>query len=126
MLNWEYELKKFLVKKFNTLTGGEISTDNISIVEFHAELDLNLLTIRELAYLYAFSIMKEEFEEAKKIADNILKRKHKIILNIDEPNRVGSVDVYKDTKRKQKKPVAHVSLIVKSDGMMIDFEKEEF
>ena len=67
MLNWEYELKKFLVKKFNTLTGGEISTDNISIVEFHAELDLNLLTIKELAYLYAFSIMKEEFEEAKKI-----------------------------------------------------------
>jgi hypothetical protein len=125
MLNWQDDLKRYIAKKFKQATGEEIPLANIKTVEVHADIDLAKLSITELTYMYAFSLMKEDFEHAQRIADVIKEKKHRIEIETDDSKRIGSVNVYKDTKRKSK-VVAHVSLKVLPDGMMIDFEKEEF
>lgn len=125
MLNWQDDLKRYIAKKFKQETGEEIPLANIKTVEVHVDIDLAKLSIIELTYMYAFSLMKEDFEYAQKIADVIKTKKHRIDIETDESKRTGSINVYKDTKRKSK-VVAHVSLKVLPDGMMIDFEKEEF
>lgn len=125
MLNWQDELKRYIAKQVKEKTGAEIPIGNIKTVELHVDIDLTKLKIKELAYMYAFAIMKEDFEYAKVIAEQIVKNNHRVEIETDDSKRIGSVNVYKNTKRKSK-PVAQVSLKVLPDGMMIDFDKEQF
>jgi len=62
MVNWESELKRYLAKKFKEIMGEEIPLENIHAVEVDFNLTLSALTISELGNIYAFAIMKEDFE----------------------------------------------------------------
>lgn len=124
MLNWQYELKKYLAKKFYEKMGFEIGVENIHTIEMNLDLDLSLISIDDLAHIYAFSIMKEDFEEAKKVADELKKRKCNIEIDTDSSKNVGSIKI---TKKSKKKPISiQIPLKVYPDGVMIDFEKEGF
>jgi len=124
MLNWQYELKKYLAKKFYEKMGFEIGVENIYTIEMNLDLDLSLISIDDLAHIYAFSIMKEDFEEAKKVADELKKRKCNIEIDTDSSKNVGSIKI---TKKSKKKPISiQIPLKVYPDGVMIDFEKEGF
>lgn len=124
MVNWESELKRYLAKKFKEIMGEEIPLENIHAVEVDFNLTLSALTISELGNIYAFAIMKEDFEQAKKLAEELEKRKHSIKIEIDDVKRVGSINVYKKSRAKVKKPVVSVPIKVYPDGMIVDFEKQ--
>lgn len=124
MVDWENELKKYLAKKFEAIMGESIPIENIHTIEMNVDLDLSdsTLTIEDLANIYAFAIMKEDFEYAKAIADELAKRNCEIKIDVDEKNKVGTINLYV----KPETAVAYIDIKMKilPDGMMIDFEKE--
>lgn len=124
MLNWESELKRFLAKKFNEIVDDEdyeISTDNIQTVEIQMELDLPTLTVRELAHIYAFAIMKEDFEHAEILANELLRRELIIKIETDEVKKTSAINVY-DTFEKI---ITAIPMKIYPDGMMVDFENDD-
>jgi hypothetical protein len=124
MLNWQYELKKYIAKKFHEKMGFEIGVENIHTVEMNLDLDLPELSINDLAHIYAFGIMKEDFEQAEKIANELKRRKCVINIDTDNSKNVGVISI---TKKSKKNPISiNIPLKVYPDGVMIDFEKEGF
>lgn len=124
MLNWEGELKRFIAKKFNQIVDNEdyhITTDNIQTIEVEMELDLPTLTVSEIAHVYAFAIMKEDFEQAKKLADELSNRNLVIKIETDEIKRIGAINVYDEFE----KIITAIPLKIYPDGMIVDFEKDE-
>ncbi len=124
MVNWESELKRYLAKKFKEIMGEEIPLENIHAVEVDFNLTLSALTISELGNIYAFAIMKEDFEQAKKLAEQLEKKGYNIKIETDDVKRVGSINVYKKSRTKVKKPVVTVPMKIYPDGMIVDFEKQ--
>jgi hypothetical protein len=119
--NWQYELKKYLARKFQEVTGEEISINNIRTVEVHVDINLKGLTISELGHIYAFAIMKEDFEHADGLANELASRGHCIKIDTDEAKKCGNINIINTVDNK----VAYsVPMIVCADGMMIDFEKQ--
>ncbi len=122
MVNWEDELKRYLAKKFKEIVGEDMPLENIRMVQLNADLNLPQLSVKDLARIYGFAIMKEDFEQAKKIAEELETRHCKIEIDIDEKKHTGTINIYQ-------LPVANTSYLtiplkVYPDGMMIDFEKE--
>jgi len=124
MVNWESELKRYLAKKFKEIMGEEIPLENIHAVEVDFNLTLSALTISELGNIYAFAIMKEDFEQAKKLSEQLEKKGYNIKIETDDVKRVGSINVYKKSRTKVKKPVVTVPMKIYPDGMIVDFEKQ--
>jgi hypothetical protein len=122
MIKWKEEFKKYLAKKFNEKMGFEINPQNIHSIEINTEIKIDLLSIEDLAFTYAFAIMDENFEQAKFINDEFTKRNCEIKINIDEKNHSGTIDVYQLPEINC--ALLSVQLKVLPDGMMIDFEKQ--
>ena len=119
--NWEYELKKYLARKFQEATGEEISIENIHTVEVHVDINPKVLTITELGHIYAFAIMKEDFEYADGLANELASRGHCIKIETDDIKKCGSINIINTADNK----VAYsVPMKVCTDGMMVDFEKQ--
>jgi hypothetical protein len=122
MVNWEDELKRFLAKKFKEVIGTDIPLENIHTIEMNVDLNLSQLSVEDLGQIYGFAIMKEDFEQAKKVAEELEIRHCTISIDIDEKKHVGSINIYQ-------LPVTDtvflaIPLKVYPDGMIIDFEKE--
>jgi predicted RNase H-related nuclease YkuK (DUF458 family) len=124
MVNWENELKKYIARKVHDIMGVEIPVENILTFELNLDLDLPTLTIEELGYIYAFAIMKENFEQAKAISEELANRNCEIKLDIDEKSKTGVINLYV----KPEVAIAYIDIQMKvlPDGLMIDFEKENF
>jgi uncharacterized protein YfkK (UPF0435 family) len=124
MVNWEDELKQYIVKKFKENFNEEISIEKIQTVEIKVDEDLSSFDINELAYMYAFAMMKETFEEAKAISDEFAKRNCEIKFDIDDANKTGVINIY----LRPETSVACIDIQMKilPDGVIIDFEKEDF
>jgi hypothetical protein len=75
MLNWKDEFRRIIAKKFNEMTGLNIPLDSIRTVELELDLNFETLELNDLAHLYAFALMKEEFENAQKILDENYRKK---------------------------------------------------
>jgi len=122
MVNWEDELKRFLAKKFKEVVGEDMPLENIHMIQVDFDLNLSQLSVKDLGQVYGFAIMKEDFEQAKKIAEELEIRHCKIDIEIDEKKCIGNINIYQ-------LPVTgtaflSIPLKVYPDGMMIDFEKE--
>lgn len=127
MVNWEKELKKFLAKKFNEIFDDEdmqISPENIQTVDVEFEVDVNLLTEGELLHIYAFAMMREDFEYAKKMSDELKKRGYAVKMNLDEKNKNGSIEMISNAN--ENTPLISIPILLHPEGIMIDFESEEF
>jgi hypothetical protein len=124
MLNWKDELKRYIAKKVKEMTGKDVPLDHIHTVEVNTELDYSSMSIKDLSSIYAFAIMKEDFEDAKKVANELKKRNIKIKIETDENNQSGSINFY--LKPEMSTPYIDIKMKVLPDGMMIDFEKENF
>lgn len=122
MVNWEDEMKKALAKKLKEILGEDISIENIYTIEMPFEESLEDLDVESLARIYAFSIMKEDFEQTKLVAEELNKRNCKINVDVDDIKKTGIIDV---TYQPQNE-VKHIEVCMKltKDGMMIDFDKE--
>jgi len=52
------------------------------------------------------------------------KKGYNIKIETDDVKRVGSINVYKKSRTKVKKPVVTVPMKIYPDGMIVDFEKQ--
>lgn len=123
MVNWQTELKRFLVKKYKEVMGEEISTENIQTIEIPFDLDLSLLTIKELGHIYAFAIMKEDFEHTDGLANEIAKRGCGIKIDTNNIKQTGTIIIYQNDN--PEKPVFSVPIKIYPDGIIVDFENDE-
>lgn len=124
MVNWESELKRYIAKKFKEMMGEEIPLENIHTIEVEMNLNLSGLTISELGNIYAFAIMKEDFEHAKKLAAYLNKKGFKIKIETDDVKKIGNINIYKKSRAKVKKPEVIIPIKIYPDGMIVDFEKQ--
>ena len=122
MINWEDEFKRSLVKRFKELTGLEISVDDIMTFPMDIELDLTEMSYRDLGRVYAFAIMKEDYEQAQLVKDELIKRDARIELSIDEPNKKATIDIYVQPVTTVKS--IEIKMKILPEGMMIDFDEE--
>jgi hypothetical protein len=77
-----------------------------------------------LANIYSFAIMKEDFEDAKKIADELHKRDIEIKIETDDKKKTGVINFY--LKPQVSIPYVDIKMKILPDGMIVDFEKENF
>jgi len=124
MVKWEEEFKKYVVRKMKKVLGFEIQTSEISKLVVNTDVDLTLLTIPELATVYAFAIMREDFEYAKVVATEFEVRNCDVKIEMDDVSKTGAINVY----LKPNTAVAFIDVKMKllPDGMMIDWEKQNF
>jgi len=124
MVNWEKELKNYIAKKVKETLGFEMDAQNIGILTVNTDIDLTLLDIDELAMVYAFAIMREDFEHAKVISDELETRNCDIKININPDNKTGAINVY----LRPEASVAYLDIKLKvlPDGMIVDFENQKF
>lgn len=124
MIDWETELRKYIAKKIKKTIGLDVSPEEIMTVEVNTDIDLTALEIEDLALVYAFAIMREDFEQAKIISDELNTRNCEVKIDVDDFNKTGIINVYKQPETS----IAYVDIKLKvlPDGMIIDFEEQNF
>lgn len=125
MVNWVDELKRHISNHFNEMMDSKLSPNNIKIYNVDIKVDnnfLKLLSINELATIYSYSIMLENFEQANQMKKILAERNCKVDFNIDEKTKTGVLDII----FKPEKTIQHVkiNMIITPDGCMVDFNKE--
>lgn len=123
MVDWEKELKKYIAKKIKNTIGLDVSPAEILAIKVNTDIDLTLLEIEDLALVYAFAIMEEDFEHAKAISDELNTRKCEVKIDIDDFKKTGVINIYKQSETSV---ICDVKLKVLPSGMMIDFENQNF
>ena len=124
MNNWEFEFKKYIAKKMQENLGMEINIDDIGDIIVNTNIDYNGIDIEDLATIYAFAIMREDFEMAKKVADEFQNRNCEIKIDVDEGKKTGIINVY--LKPNSTISEVEIKMKVTTDGMVIDFESQGF
>lgn len=123
-MEWENEFKKHLLKLLQEFD-PDATMENLHLVgiQFPEIDDLTSFSIPDLAKLYAFALMREEYEQARLVHDEFDRRKCKIELNIDEEAKVGILDIsfFPETGVEH----INVNLKVLKDGLCIDWDKED-
>jgi hypothetical protein len=124
MVNWEEEFKKYVVRKMKKVLGYEIQPSEITKLIVNTDVDLTTLIVQELATVYAFAIMREDFEYARKVADELETRDCEVKIEMDDVSKTGAINIY----LKPKSEVVYIDIKMKllPDGMMIDWEKQNF
>ena len=123
-MEWEKELKKHLLKYIQEfdpdVTMGDL---HLIGIQFPDVEDLSTFSVPDLGKLYAFALMREEYEQAKLIHDEFDKRNCKIELNINENTKEGVLDITYHPE----KGIEHIDIKLKvlKDGLCIDWEKED-
>ena len=124
MNNWEFEFKKYIAKKMQENLGMEINIDDIGDIIVNTNIDYNGIDIEDLATIYAFAIMREDFEMAKRVADEFQNRNCEIKIDVDEGKKTGIINVY--LKPNSTISEVEIKMKVTTDGMVIDFESQGF
>lgn len=124
MVDWESSLKRYLVKKFKETLGLDITEDNIKTFTVNDTDDFSSLLLEELITLYAFALMREDFERAKLIADEVESHNARIVFDVDEPNKTGEIKIFVEPENVS----ADIQMFMKiePDGVVIDWEKQNF
>lgn len=125
MVNWQNELKKYTAKKLKSTLGIDVTPDQIDDIEFTLEnVNLSETTNNELLMLYAFTIMDETFEQAKMISDEFNKRGISIQTNTNNVEKSANIVIYNN--KKPNNIINDIKMRLLPDGMVIDFEKQNF
>ena len=124
MVDWEMELKKYIAKKMKNTVGLDVSPAEIQAIKVNTDIDLTSLEIEDLALVYAFAIMEEDFEHAKTISDELNTRNCEVKIDIDDFKKTGVINVYKQPETSI--VYVDVKLKILPDGMIIDFENQNF
>ena len=125
MVNWQNELKKYTAKKLKSTLGIDVTPDQIDDIEFTLEnVNLSETTNNELLMLYAFTIMDETFEQAKMISDEFNNRGISIQTNTNNVEKSANIVIYNN--KKPNNIINDIKMRLLPDGMVIDFEKQNF
>jgi len=125
MVDWQKSLRAYMVKKMSDILDLKITEDDVETFEFNdfAAIDLGELLLEELPTMYAFALMREDFETAKLIADEIESRNARITFDINEDGKTGQINLYVEPETDA---YFDVKMIITSDGVIIDWEKQNF
>lgn len=122
-MKWESEFKKHLLRILQEFD-PEIDITQVHIVGIaFPDIDLAELEVKDLARMYAFSIMREDYEQAVKIKEELIKKNCKISLDIDEKKKEGVLNIVFIPPTSVKNIT--VNLKVLKDGLCIDWDKED-
>ena len=125
MVNWQNELKKYTAKKLKSKLGIDITLDQIDDIEFTLEnVDLTKATNDELLILYAFTVMDETFEQAQMILNEFENRNIWLQTLTNDAEKSASIVIYNNNE--PNKVIGDVKMRLLTDGMIIDFEKQNF
>lgn len=123
-IDWEKSFRHYLSKKFKEMMGIELPLDAIGDIVMDFDIDYSVLDLHDLGVLYSLAITVENFETAEKILKEFEKRNCTVKLTLDEKKGCGTVDIYVQPEVEIKKLA--INLVVTPDGMMIDWDKENF
>ena len=122
-INWEESFKKYVAKKFEEVMGMPLPTDAVDEIAMDFDMDLEELDIRDIGMLYCLSLMSERYEDTQRFLTELGVRNYTTKLNLNEKEGVGVVNIYSPFEPLES---IEINLIVTKEGMMIDWEKEEF
>jgi hypothetical protein len=90
----------------------------------NSNIDLSELLIEELITVYAFALMREDFERAKEVADEVESHNARIAFDVDEANKTGVIRIFAEPENVS----ASIQMFMKiePDGVVIDWEKQNF
>ena len=124
MVDWESSLKKYLVKKFKETLGLDITEDNITKFHVNAETDLSGLLLEELITVYAFALMREDFERAQVVAEEVESHNARIVFDVDEVNKTGEIKIF--VAPENVSADIQMFMRIEDDGVVVDWEKQNF
>lgn len=124
MVDWESSLKKYLVKKFKETLGLTITEESITRFEVNPDVDLNGLLLEELITIYAFALMREDFERAKVVADEVESYNARIAFDVDEANKTGEIKIFVEPSNASADIIMYMKIL--PEGVVIDWEKQNF
>jgi hypothetical protein len=124
MVDWESSLRKYLVKKFKETLGLTITEDSIKTFTVNDTNDFGNLLLEELITLYAFALMREDFERAKLIADEVEGQNARIVFDVDEANKSGEIKIFIEPSKATANIEMYMTIL--PDGVVIDWEKQNF
>lgn len=121
-MDWESEFKKHLLKLIQEFD-PDAKVEQIEIVGIEMpETDYKNIDTENLGRLYAFTIMREDYEEANKIKEELANRGCDISIDIDEKKKEGRLNIsYRPPSKLEN---ISVNLKVLKDGLAIDWDKE--
>lgn len=127
---WEIELERYLKNKISRILNIDDDDDveglEIKILNIEDLFDYNNITddttIDDLAMYYAFTIMSEEFEKSNIIKNELNERDCTLDLIVNDDTAI--LNVYHLDNNEV--PYVDVKFNVTSEGLIIDFEEEDF
>lgn len=122
-VNWEDELKRYIRKNFKEKMGVELPNTDIIIEDVSFDMDLTVLNITDLTRVYSFAIMKEDFEAASIVKTEFENRNCRLKLINDDKTKTAMLKVFEKYKRK---PSIEYEFKILPDGLLVDFEKNNF
>lgn len=124
MVDWESSLKKYLIKKFKETLGLTITESSITKFVVSDVDNFDEQPLEDLMTLYAFALMREDFERAKLIADEVESHNARIVFDVDESNKTGEIKIFLEPESIN----ADMQMFMKieNDGVVIDWDKQKF
>jgi len=115
--NWKDELRKYVIRKHKENTGEELSEHEISDINIQFVDDFKDSSDIDIANMYAFALMAEEYELCEKIDKELMTRGCEFEMNVGDK----TIDI----KVRPHKKVEFVNIIMKilPSGVMVDFDK---
>lgn len=120
-IDWQDELKKYVVRKHKELTGEELPLEAITDITIDFDVDFKDLSINDLGNMYSFSLMMEKYEFAEKVHNELKLRGCKVDINLDESRKTGMVNIYTQPNVSVEK--IEINLKILPNGLMVDFDK---
>lgn len=125
MVNWKQELKIYTAKKLKSKLGIDVAPDQIDNIIINIDnIDLSKAQDKELLTLYAFAIMDENFEQAKKISNKFKERNIFVEIKINHADKSGKIIITNINDNNI--IIDEMIMKILPDGMIIDFEKQNF
>ena len=125
MVNWQEELKKYTAKNIKAKLGVDVSTEQIENITISIDdLDLPNLENKDLSMIYAFAIMDENFEQANIILNELKNRNCSVRIDTNDVEKSAIIALFKISEPNI--VLYDIKMKILLDGMIIDFEKQNF
>jgi hypothetical protein len=123
-MEWEDELKKHILKWIKEEFDPEANMNNLCFIDIGLpeDIDFNEFSIPNLGKFYAYSIMKENYEQAEKIKEMLAKKGSNVNLDINEKTREGILEISFVPEKGVEK--IEINMKVLKNGLSIDWDKE--
>ena len=115
--NWKDELKKYVIRKHKENTGEELSETEISDINIHFVDNFEDSSDIDLANMYAFALMAEEYELCKEIDEELKER------GCEFEHSVGDDIIDIKVKPRKKTEFINIEMKITPTGTMVNFDK---